>query len=209
MKRAAINLLTALSLLLCLATLALWVRSYWHLDSLVIFRPDRAWTQMWIDRSTITISSGRVYEAESRRGVLRVLYLYNDGSYWRASDKALMSTPFISGPEDIGLFNPDFPEIAKWTPSTILGFAVEKEPRNVPIFNAPPGGPSAYFAGYTYEVYTPHAFWSVLFALLPTIRLLRLIRDRRRVRFGLCRACGYDLRASTDKCPECGTPVAR
>jgi hypothetical protein len=49
-------------------------------------------------------------------------------------------------------------------------------------------------------------------ALLPACRMVcraavaadRFPGERRRVREGLCRACGYDLRATPDKCPECG-----
>jgi hypothetical protein len=53
-------------------------------------------------------------------------------------------------------------------------------------------------------------WWSFMLAgiLLPGLRLWRDAAARRRVSRGLCRRCGYDLRASGDRCPECGTVVA-
>ncbi|HEX4793705.1 MAG TPA: hypothetical protein VH370_07940 [Humisphaera sp.] len=57
-------------------------------------------------------------------------------------------------------------------------------------------------------------FWAIvtLFATWPLIWALfkrKEIRRRRRMRSGHCQSCGYDLRATPDRCPECGaTPGA-
>jgi hypothetical protein len=56
-------------------------------------------------------------------------------------------------------------------------------------------------------------YWAIL-VCVPGPVVLRTIftetRRRRRIRQSLCPACGYDLRASSERCPECGTPrVAR
>lgn len=43
-------------------------------------------------------------------------------------------------------------------------------------------------------------------AIVPSVVALRWWRKHRRQKRGLCRECGYDLRESRDRCPECGTP---
>lgn len=51
-------------------------------------------------------------------------------------------------------------------------------------------------------------YWLLLSAaaILPSITLTRAFRNRARPH-GVCRKCGYDLRASKERCPECGMLV--
>jgi hypothetical protein len=55
----------------------------------------------------------------------------------------------------------------------------------------------------------PCWFIVVISAPLPAACIMRLLRRRRRIRRGLCLRCGYNLRATPDRCPECGIPASQ
>ena len=69
----------------------------------------------------------------------------------------------------------------------------------------PDGTTSSFSTGGIFGFAVP--YWLLLLASLttPMVRTVRGIRRRAR---GLCRACGYDLRATRERCPECGAASA-
>ena len=60
----------------------------------------------------------------------------------------------------------------------------------------------------TVNLVSPLLLFSALPAVVYTRRFYRWYRARDLIAQGRCVQCGYDLRASKDRCPECGTPVA-
>jgi len=63
-------------------------------------------------------------------------------------------------------------------------------------------------AGLSLLVIFPIRFLIVRVALRPLFEIRDMVRSRRReyrLSHGLCVECGYDLRATPERCPECGT----
>jgi hypothetical protein len=96
-----------------------------------------------------------------------------------------------------------------WTPT----FSPALNPKTtvwlrVPGFRAVTTTTSAHWQrGRHFELTLPLWFVVALASILPILWELRYRRGRtRRVRLrkGLCASCGYDLRATPRRCPECG-----
>ena len=69
---------------------------------------------------------------------------------------------------------------------------------------------SVQFSASTQNLFI--SYWTMLLvsaalACLTGVPMFRRIRSGRRIARNLCATCGYDLRASPDRCPECGTPI--
>ena len=116
-------------------------------------------------------------------------------------------------------FAPRYPYRERWTwhtsdtyrPSTgpwyYLGFNYRSASiQFLPLDTGPPRVPPARYWMVRLPYWLP-----LLLALGVPARRLWAARSRRAARRreqGLCVTCGYDLRATKDRCPECGTPAA-
>ena len=70
----------------------------------------------------------------------------------------------------------------------------------------PPAGPGGVTTR-SRQVVVPIAVPLLASAMPPVVWVCRRLVRRHRLRCGLCQNCGYDLRTSPRRCPECGDPV--
>jgi hypothetical protein len=100
---------------------------------------------------------------------------------------------------------PRYERLDAWPDSSWLGwFQME----DIPSMSFDPAEPHREWLFQHHRTFIP--YWApVLVLLIPITRQCpKHVRQRRLARVGLCRRCGYDCRATPDRCPECGTAVA-
>jgi hypothetical protein len=163
MPRRLFTFLSALSLLLSVAAVVLWVRSYRVAD----------WWESWSPhRSTVLHSS---------RGVVRFV---RAEFYVGGVDAEADFSHRTLSPVELGWNQPSFLKRRG------LGYETVAVPQ-------------------TWQWWVSAPLWliALLFAatsLLTARPALTARRQRRRRRESLCPTCGYDLRATPGRCPECG-----
>jgi hypothetical protein len=184
--------LTALSLLLCVATAALWVRGHWATDYLLC---NGAWTNGHSQE-------GWDYAYGCSRG--GVAFVGIRSAYTSVAPVAPLGHSASSTPlhwTHTGRRDAAFEGGIASRAWRLAGFAF--------YYSGNRAGPSATFtSAYSGEWYLQCPYWALftLNAFLPLVRGWGWLRRRRRRRRGpgVCAACGYDLRASPKRCPECG-----
>jgi hypothetical protein len=178
MIRRALVLLAVISLLMCAFCVTLGVRSVWKHD-----------------RIQVRVA-GRPYALNSRAGGM---------SFWGGSDNESEFSPgWFTFEGDVYSLQPwesdgPGPVSSKWDAAG-FGYVRGWYPRY---------WSSAGKARY-HMLIVPAWAAAILTALLPAWafpRQWRGWRGRRRTARGQCYVCGYDVRNSPDRCPECGTPT--
>jgi len=198
-KRRLLNALAILSAALCLATLGLSATSYWGTYNVGVQRRDwAAGKKVLLDRLACVQFAGgscaiicgshktyllfdRVMSATDRQAAISEI------GWSRTTTQTLIDLL------DCGVLQDDGSDTPRH-----LGFSYHKEFRT--------GRSDASM----YRVAVIPAWLPIVSLLvLPIARISAWNRQRMQLARGCCTRCGYDLRATPDRCPECGQASAK
>jgi hypothetical protein len=94
--------------------------------------------------------------------------------------------------------------------ATPVPWPVRPVTRPVVARPAPSRAPLLPWASGQYDMLIIPLWWiTPVLGILPAMMAFHMLRRRSRGRRGLCLVCGYDLRASTERCPECGAAIVQ
>ena len=179
LRRILLNAATVVSLLLFVATAALWVESY------------RAYTYVSLGNA-VGVEWVVVHDA-GRIGLRRT-------TYWAKEDDPKFPSPYRA----FRRFN-RFPMWVgrNWGDDGWRWAGFDAGYR-VPIYAA--AYRSRRQVGVSRLIRLPYWFVAAATLVVPSMSIRRACRERSRQSVGTrCLTCNYDLRATPDRCPECGT----
>ena len=201
MKWRLLNLFTLLSLVISLASLGLWLRGRYVIDQLTWRREGggggRTVSEEWrllSGKGVVSLTRGKEWHFPAPNPLAPGSPVTDVG-------------PPVVGPPAVPL-GPFRFERRVLNPATVvvlrsafwgkLGFKLQDY-----AFESPSVG----HGGRTRQLRVPYWALASATALPPLVWATLGLGHRRRRRLrGLCPACGYDVRASPDRCPECGRP---
>ncbi len=176
MRRRLFNLAAAVSLVLWVATVVLWVRSYYRFDSLGYFFD----CDPRVGQRLVYVSSGNGYLHYQRN--FTTTYRRASGLY--VSGCSALAVDLLSIVKNAH-YGHEWQGFGYMTSESITRGASPQTSRACSIV-------------------APHWSLAILFAPLTICWAWWHGRQHHRRRSGRCLACGYDLRATPGRCPECG-----
>jgi hypothetical protein len=188
LKHYLFKIAASVSLVLTLAMIALRVRSQfvcdriWRLSKVTNTDGNLDWARGEGEGWDLGSARGRLWIAGRNVEVLGpVDELLDSRWHWKAEHRQS-----LEGVEDFFFVDQNAPEASS------IGFGMEIGSKR---------GRSS--------VVIPHWFAIAIFAVLPICYVVRRLRTAKRLRIGCCANCGYDLRATPERCPECGSLVTQ
>jgi hypothetical protein len=209
MKRRLLTILAVVSLVACLIVCVFWVRSYFVIDR-ATFASDRLGRAVsgggGVFLESLQLVSQKGSWRDKTMPVTRTVENYAD---WR--DKSHAARTGTAAPRVWESRTYDRAALMKdaWGPEVNLAIPqlTRIEVLRERTFMNTDGSLIAdSLVGP--RLWVPYWVLFAVTAFLPGYRLFSYARRSRRSRRNLCPGCGYDLRATPERCPECGANPA-